>query len=89
MNCVTPLSDQSSQSGPVEPGGPPGPDCDDWSEKIVYAGGWRGRLGPDGPCTLLKQFPIEKDIQVTKNKLKKTETENTVGRPVATDGLIN
>ena len=34
----------------------------------MFAG---GRLGPDGPHTLLKQFPIEKDIQVTENRLKK------------------
>ncbi len=55
----------------------PGPDCYDWSEKIVYAGGWClrwERLGPDGPRTLLKQFPIEKDIHVTvRSKKKKTK----------------
>ena len=38
---------------------------------MVFAG---LRLGPDGPRTLLKQFPIEKDIKVTKNKIKKTRT---------------
>ena len=58
---------------------------------MVFAG---GRLGPDGPRTLLKQFPIEKDIKVTKNKLKKTSS--TDGKPSrtqqqdpGTDGLIN